>query len=214
MTYPNAYDGIKKVFTAQILALIGAGCTLIGAFAGGLGIVAGSLATGISGGVFAIAALVLSILALVFTLVGLSRASKDEEIFRLAFIWSLISLIVSVIGNLMSLCGIGGSALSSIANLIVTILGLIVIHYIFKGIEKLAYNMNREDVAAAGRGPLILLYCAYGVTIFCSLMSLIFPAATILGMLGILSFLASIAMLVGYILYLVHLDRAKKMLMA
>ena len=215
MTYPDAYDGVKKIFTAQILALIGTGCTVFGALIGGVGLVFGSLASGIGGGVIVVASFVLAILALVLTLIGLNRASRDEEIFRKAFIWSLVSLIVSVIGDLLSLFGVGGSVLENVFDLLTLIFGIVVIAYIFKGIESLAYRLARNDVATSGHNVLVLLYIAYGVTIFCRLMALIsLSSPGVLSILGIISLLAGIAMIVGYILYLVHLNKAKNMLTA
>ena len=213
MTFPNAYQGLKNVFTAQILSLISTGCTLIGGLTGGLGVIAGSVATGLGGGVLVICALVLSLLSLIFTLMGLSRASRDEEAFKGAFNCSLINLIVTVILNILMAFGIGGSVLRSVSTIISLILTILMIAYIFKGIDNLAGKLGRSDVSAAGRSVLTFLWVVYAVTIFCDLMILLFPtAAVFMGIMGVISFLAGIGMIIGYILYLVHLNRAKQML--
>ena len=213
MTFPNAFEGIKKVFLAQILALIGSGCSIIGSVTGALGLVAGSTATGVGGGLFVLAGVVLSLLSLIFNLIGLSRASKDEETFKKAFFVSLVSLILSVILSIFSIAGIGGSVLSGLSNIITTVLGIILIAHIIKGIWSLAQKMGRNDVADKGQRLLSFLWAAYGVTIFCYVMMLLFSSsAGVLSVIGILSFVSGIAMIVGYILYLVHLNRAKNML--
>ena len=213
MTFPNAYQGLKNVFTAQILSLISTGCTLIGGLTGGLGVIAGSVATGLGGGVLVIGALVLSLLSLIFTLMGLSRASRDEGAFKGAFNCSLINLIVTVILNILMAFGIGGSVLRSISTIISLILTILMIAYIFKGIDNLAGKLGRSDVSAAGRSVLTFLWVVYAVTIFCDLMILLFPTAVVfMGIMGVISFLAGIGMIIGYILYLVHLNRAKQML--
>ena len=149
----------------------------------------------------------------IFTLMGLSRASRDEEAFKGAFNCSLINLIVTVILNILMAFGIGGSVLRSISTIISLILTILMIAYIFKGIDNLAGKLGRSDVSAAGRGVLTFLWVVYAVTIFCDLMILLFPtAAVFMGIMGVISFLAGIGMIIGYILYLVHLNRAKQML--
>lgn len=212
MKFPNAYDGISKVFTAQILALISTGCTILGGLTGGVGLVAGSVATGLGGGLLVLAALVLSVISLVINLIGLHKASLDEELFKPAFTLSIVNLVLSVLNTLISLFG-ASAVLRNIISLLVEIIGVFIIAYIFKGIASLAQKLNREDVAASGRAILILMYIAYGATIFCDLLELLFPTALgLLTFLGILAFLAGIATIVWYILYLIHLNKAKKML--
>ena len=213
MKFPNAFQGLKNVFTAQILSLIATGCTVLGAITGGLGVVAGSLATGLGGGVLVLAALVLMLLSLIFTLMGLSRASRDEAGFKGAFYCSLIQLILVLLLNIIMAFGIGGSVLKGVTNIITQILSILVIAYIFKGIDALAGKLGREDVSSAGHSVIVFLWVVYAVTIFCDMMSLLFPAAALfMGVIGVISFLAGIAMIVGYILYLVHLNRAIQML--
>lgn len=214
MRFPYAYEGIKRVFTGQILNLIAVACTILGGLVGGIGAVAGSLATGLGGGVFLIGSLVLSILSLIFILIGLHRASKDEAAFKPAFIMSLLSLILTVVLAIISVFD-PTRVVNGISKLVSLVLGILVIAYVFKGIENLAVKMEREDMVSSGKKIMVLLWIAYGVSIFCSLLSLLFPyAAGLLGVLNILSFLASIAMIVGFILYLVHLSKAKNMLAA
>lgn len=213
MKFPNAYQGLKNVFTAQILMLISIGCSVVGALTGGIGVVAGSVVTGLGGGVIVLGALVLMLLSLIFTLVGLSRASRDETGFRGAFYCTLIDLILTVIVNVLVSLGIGGSVLKSIADIISLILDILVIAYIFKGIDVLAGKLGREDVSGTGHSVIVYLWVVYAVTIFCDMMNLLFPAAAVLmGVLGVVSFLAGIAMIIGYILYLVHLNRSIQML--
>ena len=210
MTFPYAHEGIKKIFTAQILALVGAGCALLGSLISGVSVIGGSLA-GVGGGaVFLMGAAVLTILSLIFNLIGLNRASKDESSFKTAFICTLISLIVSVIFSIIS--SFNGGIWSSISTIITTALSIVITLYLFRGTDNLAARLGNSDVPAFGNPVLVLLITVNAVTIFVTLMSLFVSTYSFLSFVGVVSTLASIASIVGYILYLIFLNKTIHML--
>ena len=212
MTFPNAYDGIKKVFTSQILLLISTGCYLLGAIIAAIGGVSGSVAGVAGGGVFIVGGAVLSVIALIFNLVGLSRASHDEQQFRPAFILSVISLILSIVLTIVSL--FTGSIVSTIGSLITQILGILVIRYVFTGISSLAEKLGRNDLVEYGRKLFTFICVVYCVAILMNILQLIFSSSiAMVATARVMSLLANIASIVGYILYLVYLNNAKNMLM-
>ena len=85
MTFPNAANGMKKIYVAEILALVAALCTglmlIITAFtlssAQSLNI-SGALTGGIFLLFFGLGAFVLLVLALIFNMIGIASAKKDE----------------------------------------------------------------------------------------------------------------------------------------
>ena len=210
MTFPYAHEGIKKVFTAQILVLISAGCALLGGLISGVSVIGGSLAGAGGGAVFLMGAAVLSILSLIFNLIGLNRASKDESSFKTAFICTLISLIVSILFNIISSFNEG--VWSDISTIITTVLSIVITVYIFRGTGNLAARLGNSDVPVFGKPIMVLLITVDAVTIFVTLMSMIVSVYSFLSFVGVVSTLASIASIVGYILYLVYLNRAVHML--
>ena len=208
MTFSNAFEGIKKVFLAEILVLIGLGCTILGGLISGVSAIGGSL-TGVGGGViFIVGGAVLSILALIFNMIGLSRASRDESSFKTAFICTLINLIVAVVFGILSV--FMGVIVSTIASILNAAFSIVILIYVFRGIGILAAKLNREDVPKFGKPVMILMIVVNGVTIFTSLMTLLGAS----GFVSVLSVLSGIAGIVAYILYLVYLNRAKHMLEA
>lgn len=209
MTFPNAYKGIKKVFLAEILALIGSACTDIGSVIGGIGLASGSAATGTCGWVIVVAGRVFIVLCLFLTLVGLKSASRDDESFQKAFVYALINLIISMISVFLIGLSVGSTVLNTIIYVITLLLTILTLAAIFKGIESLAHKLNRYDVAEKGSSLISFLWIVYCVTIFCEVMGMIVPVSMFI---GVLALAAALAMFVAYILYLGYLGHAKNML--
>ena len=98
MTYPNAYHGVKKIFTAQILKIIegffmfivaitsffSAGTAALESALNSSGEASMTLATIALG--FIVAAGILAIIAYIMNIVGLRQGGIDEEGFRMGFI--------------------------------------------------------------------------------------------------------------------------------
>ena len=107
-----------------------------------------------------------------------------------------------------------GSVVSAISALITQILGILIIRYVFAGISSLAEKLGRTDIVESGRKLLTFLIVVYGVSILMSLLQLIFSMSLAMAATtSIMSLLANIAAIVGYILYLVHLNNSKNMLL-
>ena len=132
MSFPNAYSGVKKIFTSQILILIGAVLVGIAAAVGSSVIASGTSiqvnvgTTGASAGIALVGA-VLVIVGYIINIVGLYQAGKDERRYlRPAFIIVIIALVLSIIAGLFS-DNIGlqnaASFISKVAAIIVKMIG-------------------------------------------------------------------------------------------
>ena len=206
MTLPNAHSGVKKIFIAEILQIIGSIVAIVGltSILGAAGVysVTGDAndVVGVAavGGIFTLLAAALAILALVLNLVGLRQASKDEpDRMGKAFMFAIITLILSVI---VSLCqsmhwGAAGffSTLSSISQLCMII-------FTIMGVSEVTQNIARQDVA--DMGPVIITIEVIAIV-----------AAIIAGIVGnviggVAAIISLVLMIVSYFVFLVFLGRA------
>jgi len=219
MKFPNAYQGVKKIFTAEILSLIGAACMIIFAVFGVValaGMAAASGDTVLTGGVglavFGLAGGILSLIGMLFLMIGTKRAAQDEPIFNQAYMYILCSLILTLASLIISSIWPYGTW-DNMSTTVANILAMIATIFIISGVQNLAKQLNRPDMVAAGNTYMILLIVVYAVQIIVRIIPVFFGAnAAASRVVGILSLAAEIASLIVYILYLVFLGKAKKML--
>lgn len=210
MQFPNAYKGVSKLFIAEILALIGALVMVAGA-----GIAVGGAVTALdtgsldaAGGLVAggaitmLGGLVLPIVGYILQLVGLGQASKDEpKNFKVAFIAAIVALVASLATSFAS----SVEWLGTVLTFVVGIANICVFVFTIGGIMELARQLNRPDVASLGNKILWMIIITYAL----SFVMKIIPIAELATVLGIASAVLS---LVTYIVFLVYLSKAKKML--
>ena len=219
MKFPNAYQGVKKIFTAEILSLIGAACMIIFAVFGVValaGMAAASGDTALTGGiglaVFGLAGGILSLIGLLFLMIGTKRAAQDEPIFNQAYMYILCSLILTLASIIISSIWLYGTW-DNMSTTVANILAMIATIFIINGVQNLAKQLNRPDMVATGNTYMILLIVVYAVQIIVRILPVFFGAnAATSRVVGILSLAAEIVSLIVYILYLVCLGKAQKML--
>ena len=207
MTLPNAYKGVKKVFIAEILQIIGAILAIIGLLelAGAIGVyqqfgnVDGLEGLAASGGMFTLIALTLSIIALILNLVGLKQASKDEpDRMAKAFAFAIATLILSVVvGVFQSLHWYSAAA---VFNVLSTISQMCTIIFTIMGVSEVTQNIARQDVADMGPTILTISVIAIAVSIIASIIG------NVVG--GVAAIIALALMIVAYAVFLVFLGRA------
>lgn len=215
MSYENARNGIGKVFTSQILAIIAAVCTLIAGIMAALLIgsvsaesVGGAAASGIGATVFSIGSYILILIAFILELVGLNKAGKDSEQLKKAFTITIISIIVEfVIAIITSLVG-GAAWFKQIGDIIATILTLLVTYNVLYGCAGLKPELS--DKANS-------VWKMYMITMILSIVLAVLGA--ILGIVGVSTASAIITMvlvivdfildIVSYFMYLGFLKKAK-----
>lgn len=215
MSYENARNGVGKVFTSQILAIIAAVCTLIAGIMAALLIgsvsaesVGGAAASGIGATVFSIGSYILILIAFILELVGLNKAGKDSEQLKKAFTITIISIIVEfVIAIITSLVG-GAAWFKQIGDIIATILTLLVTYNVLYGCAGLKPELS--DKANS-------VWKMYMITMILSIVLAVLGA--ILGIVGVSTASAIITMvlvivdfildIVSYFMYLGFLKKAK-----
>ena len=222
MKFPNAYQGVKKLFTAEILNIIAWFCMCIAAGAGVVAVIGAApaangaslndaqaatlLGGGIGAAIFGGAYFVLALIAFILTIVGLAKARKDDANFNVAFIFLFVNLILTFVGSLIS--GTVGGLLVAFGN----IASLVMFIYIVLGIRSLAEQIGNEQVAAKGKTILTILVCVYVLAFIARLVSAFTVTAVTTTISGILAIVSIVLSIIGYIIFLTYLAQAKKML--
>ncbi|MBQ6153305.1 MAG: hypothetical protein IJJ15_06125 [Ruminococcus sp.] len=221
MRFPNAYNGVKKIFSAEILHLVAVILMAVGlvtaVIAGVVGTAVGDAAEltegefvvtvgGIIGAVSILAVGgILALIAFILQIVGVGQAMKDESYFKTAFIFIFVGIACTVLSCIpdtvltdffISLF----RTLGQISQLLVTI-------YIIGGIQRLASKMGNIDLERKGSTIFTLITIFYCVAIIVCIVSLF---ATLLA--EIFAICALVIDLVTYIIFLSYLAQAKKML--
>ncbi|MBQ7504215.1 MAG: hypothetical protein IJT79_02720 [Ruminococcus sp.] len=217
MRFPNAFSGVKKLFTAEILQIIGVvamGVAAIFLALLGASIDADNAVTGLGSlalmSVFAIGGVVVFIIAAILKLVGLGKAGKDNKNFSYALYCVIVGMIFVVVGSffqssnptIYNMC----ESCNKIADLIATILTI-------QGIMSLASNLGDTEMVVKGA---FIFKVIMGIYIFAILGSItyafMFPFL-FLRFVGLIFFCASLVLsVVSYILFISYLSIAKKML--
>jgi len=215
MSYENARNGIGKVFTSQILAIIAAVCTLIAGIMAALMIgaasaesVGGLAASGIGATLFSIGSYVLILIAFILELVGLNKAGKDSEQLKKAFTITIVSLVVEfVIALITSFTG-GAAWIKQLGDIIATVLTLLVTYNVLYGCASLKPELS-DKANKVWKMYLIVMILSLVLAVLGVILSAVgvsTASAVITMVLIIVDFIFDI---VSYFMYLGFLKTAK-----
>jgi len=220
MTFQNAYHGVKKIFTSELLMLIGGVCLLI---AGVLAVLtASSAAAGNSGGaavsslgmlLLFLASAILPIIGFIMNLVGLSQAGKDEDSFQKAFIIAIFAMIIRMVSSIFTTLNVGGGAADNIARAVSNVAEIIVFILVVNGVTNLADRLHKSELFGTANKLIVFYIIMYGLSIVANLILIHFELNTTTAVIaGVLEIVSAILALIAYIVYLVFLGKAKAML--
>ena len=214
MRYPNAYAGVKKVFTSEILTLIAACLVSIAVLLAASGVVAydsgeaskdvvGVLALGAA--LFALPALIIEIVSEILMLVGLYQSSKDEPNYMKKAFWAAIAMLVlSLISGFVGGADGAQSMADTIFQLLNEFLALVIMNFTIEGIGLLGQNIGRNDLLERGRRLMMWLTIAIVLSIVAALASNWVGAIA-----GLIAIVLYLMVLIGYLMFL---SRAKNAL--
>ena len=211
MTYPNAFKGVKKIFTAEILTIISTILLLIAAAlavgAANVADTADETALAMIGvlAIFGIAGTIIALIAFFINLSGLKAGAQDEPKFKTA----LIFVIVGIVATLIS--GFFEGVVSDIFSYINSIASVLITYFVISAIMSLAGQLGNEEMVQKGKTAITFVVAAFAVSLIVSIISLFLNNDTVVGVLGVIALILS---LVQYIIYLVYLAKSKKMLSA
>ena len=213
--YENAKNGIGKIFTAQVLAILGVICTFVAAIFAA--VTATAVSENLSGGalggsiglaLFTLASVVFLVLAYILELVGLNKAGKDEPLIKKAFVAAIFGLILSIVlGTLATATTI--SWLIDIKDICNFIIGLIIVHHVTYGVANICPSISDKamNVWKVYMATIILAIVVNIVTIVLSLLGLYTSSAILVLVFAIVD---AILQLVAYVMFVSFLGKAKK----
>ena len=237
MSFENAKKGIGQIFTAEILNLIGAIFAILGLIIGAVGVVAlvggamaaadgammGGLAGSIGGGALALIGGIFALIAFILYLVGIGNASKDEDSFKKAMMFVLLSLICSVVSAFTGTV----PALYTVLSILAPVFELCATVFVINGIIVLAGKVGNAQVENKGQTVIKLIVVILVLSIIASLiggiMSMVYGSAKNMTLLmvngvttgsiiaSVLMVIATILQIISYFVYLSLLAQAKNM---
>ena len=209
MQFPNALEGVKKIYKAEIIALIGAILGFVAALLSLVGAQSGSLGGLAGAGILIIAMSVLFIIAFIMNIVGLNKAKPDEENFKNALYMVFAGIVLSIVvgatqeGTLIHTLG---ESLSNICNLLVNYL-------VATALLNLANRLGDAAVAKKAKSVRSLLTIVWIIALVLQVLGDAFTSKA--GVIAvILALIASVVEIIAYIVYLGLLSKARGMLEA
>ena len=219
MKFPNAAKGVKKIFNAEIISLIAA---LVGGAGLVMSLIGASKETNESVGTTLLAVsgilLIISGIALlvagIINIVGYIQAAKDEEGIKRAVLCTVFScafaFAAAFFENQTGFLGGLGTVLSTIS----TVLNMLVALFMIGGLMNLSAKCNRPDMVTRGHSILSTIVVSYIVTFALDIL-VRFGAYTSSFGAGLIDWLSGLSALFSvfiYVLELIYLAKAKKML--
>ena len=218
MSFPNAAKGIKRIYTAEILKLIGYICLILAAIVGVVALAApGDEASGAAetlslGGfigaiVLVVAFAILMITAFIMNLIGYINARNDNENFKTA----LVFLIVGIVFTGISVFVIN-NGLSSILYSLSTLSETLSTIFVIAGVMQIARQLGREDISKKGTTVLKLIITTEVISFILSFISTFLRGGTTEIVSTVLLLASLLVTFIKYIMYLLFLSKSKKML--
>lgn len=211
MKFPNAYAGVKKLYTAEILALIGVIALLIAAFAGLVmvgaaeaeeaGVGAASLG---AAAIFGLVGGVLAIIAFILQIVGLNAGGKDEPQFKTALSFAVAGIVVQALASFVP-----SEIVQKFAETFVPVAQVLLIYYVIAAIRSLADKLGNSEMVQKAKGIITIVYVTFGVQILAKVLGQFVFTDKIGGIVEIVGYVLAV---VQFIVYLSYLSKAKKML--
>lgn len=230
MKYPNVAEGVKKIFVAEVLALIGAIAVVAslafvtvlvgGEESGGLSAITSDnfefSLTGSSTNTTLFLVLVsvggiISLISFIIGLIGTNRASRDEDgdkkNFKYAFLCTIFSLIFSIAGSCLTIVS---PAISSGLTAGGEALGVLTIYYVLAGISYFADKAGDAALAKKSKSMMTLVLGTFVASIILEAIMRYASGSLRKAVLMVLIFALIIVTIVQYILYFIVLIKAKK----
>lgn len=179
--YQNAGKGLKKMFIAQVGAIV---CTVLAV------IPLVNLIGGIGALVFA-----------VLSLVGLYGAGQEIAGCKTAFILTVVSIVLSIVAMFFAANPVM-TALFSIAD---SVLSFLVVYYVCNSVAEVMSQVGANDVAAKGVTVWKVNLGCYIATIVISILAFIPVLNVIAVFAGVVVLVVSV---VAAILYMIFLNRS------
>ena len=222
MSFPNALEGVKKIYRAEIIALISGILAVVAAFFALFGLAAeaaglgeGALAGLLSGGLLMIVVAVLAIIAFIMNIVGLVKAKTDDDNFKNALYVVIVGIVSSII---VSASSSKGGLLADLGETVSDICSFLTTWFVCSAIVNLAEKLNdsaiRQKAVDVRKIVMIIWWCTIALDIISTIVGK-FDGNTVLSyIVSVIGVFTAILSVISYILYLKLLSKARTMLEA
>lgn len=217
MQFPNAYKGIKKIFTAEIIILVGQLLLVPMYLMLLLGVSSDELTSILEEKapsylwvllILIAGALISMVVGHIITIIGVVNATKDDNAFKI----SLAGIVVALAASVASIFLSGNSMLSAICSTTSEIASIVVTFFIIQGIRHIAIKLEDDIIEMKG----VTIFKIYFIIVLIAA-STHFVSKAFNNEFGylvniILIIIGAILTVVQYILYISYLKKARKML--
>lgn len=176
--YPNAASGIKKVFLAKIIGVIGVPL----AFIPGIG---------------ALLLMTCTVAATIFNVWGILEASKDHNGYQTALVFTVADLIFSIVDTF-----IDNTAISNVLSFAGNVMNIAVLYYICKSTGDLLRDVKNYGLANKGDHVWNVNKTCLIVMAVCLVVAFI-PILSILA--AITSLIVAVVTIYASVVYLIYL---------
>lgn len=215
MKFPNAYNGVKKLFIAEIITVITGLLFVVAGVFGILGLKNDGLL--LTAGTLILVSGIALIVAFVFQLVGLVQGGRDSAQIKFALWATLVGIILSVVSSILSRYTdkFAIDLTKTLVDAGVTIAQLFATYYVLLGISGLAKQLGDSAMEQKGiflgKCVIYLFVASIVLSILATALSKV-QAEWLQVTLGLVALAASIINLVVYILTVLYYAKAVKML--
>ena len=210
MRFPYAYEGVKKIRTAELLYLIiaiGGLATAVMVAVASASKAEGAMAAGIA--VLALALGIIAIVAFIINLIGLSRASKDEKSFKNALLLTLLGIILGFVSSAFS----KNTMVTGLVDAVSSFLNVLIMIFVVRGVMNLATKLGNDEVIAKGNSILKKVIVVHMIGIIISVVGTVMQKSdTVMMIAAILLLIAAIIDVIVFFAYLKYLGKAVVML--
>ena len=194
--YPNAAKGLKMIFFAQILSIIGAVVTVMITMSGALSLSLGTMVSGaVIGGIICIVASLIQI-------GGIIIAKKDELTggYDKVFILTIVNIVLSFISMFLE-----KGTLESVISLVSNIITYVIFYYMCTTTSTLLRDVGDRENASRGDSVWNLTKICLIITGICVVL-LFIPFINLLASLALI--VVAVMAIVANILYLIFIYRS------
>lgn len=215
MKFPNAHKGLKKVFIAEIISVISAVILVVAATLVTLSANNPNEGLVVAGGAISLVAGIATVVALIIQLIGLHQGGKDEPYFRIGFWVVIFAIVLRIVSAILgAIKGVDLSLPIRLIDSVGDVASTILIGYILLGIGSLASQLNNDAMAERSKFLVYVVIALFVGSIILSIVPTFFKEPSSVGATTFLVFgiIAAILELILYIMCLIHIARAIKML--
>ena len=214
MKFPNAYNGVKKIYLAEVLLILAAIlgiATIVALAVNNVSLDAAEL--NLEGTpatltlIFGVGAALIALIAFVLNLLGVMSARKDDDNFKMALFFTLIGIGCSIVSAAFN----SNEGLKDWMEVGNNLSSLFASYFVLGGIARLAGKYPDNATMSLALQARSRVMSAFSCTVILRMIVNLFKIQNETILL-ILSAIIMLAQIVSYLLYMMTLSKGKKML--